>query len=255
MGYIYLITNTINKKQYVGQTICKDINSRWKQHKRKEAKTIGNYLLSAYQKYGIENFRFQIICICFDEDCNRYEEEYIKKFKTLAPNGYNLTIGSKRNYVKGSKKGSKLSEETKKKIGESLRRRYEKYPEEKKKGKKNPNYGKSISNEQKKKISESMIKNYKIKEDTGKSKLSEKALEALRLGRENNKILPKFNRRPVGKYNENNKLLEKYTSISEASRKNKIGHQHISKVCNGLPGYITAGGFKWNFLSDDTISI
>lgn len=33
MGYIYLIENKLNNKQYIGQTQQLDINKRWKQHK------------------------------------------------------------------------------------------------------------------------------------------------------------------------------------------------------------------------------
>ena len=32
MGYIYLITNKIDNKQYVGQTIGKDIYNRWRDY-------------------------------------------------------------------------------------------------------------------------------------------------------------------------------------------------------------------------------
>ena len=82
MGYIYLITNKINGQQYVGQTIREDIETRWKQHRETHKNAIGRYLYSAYKKYGIENFKFQIICVCFDEDCNKIEKEYIKKPKS-----------------------------------------------------------------------------------------------------------------------------------------------------------------------------
>jgi group I intron endonuclease len=93
MGYVYLVKNKINGKMYVGQSKCDDINKRWKQHKLCSKRYIGTYLLNAYKKHGIENFIFKIICICFDEDCDIYEKEYIKKYNTIAPNGYNLTPG------------------------------------------------------------------------------------------------------------------------------------------------------------------
>jgi predicted GIY-YIG superfamily endonuclease len=48
MGYIYLITNTVNGKKYVGQTQQEDIESRWKSHKNLCENSIGRYLLNAY---------------------------------------------------------------------------------------------------------------------------------------------------------------------------------------------------------------
>lgn len=244
MGYIYLITNTINNKRYIGQTICNDVNSRWNQHKRKDSKTIGKYLLSAYEKYGIDKFKFQIICVCFNEDCNKYEEEYIKKYNTLAPNGYNLTTGGNRAnpYAKKNPKERKrLSDETKKRISEALLKRYAENPELKKKIQNNKGNRKPLSEEHKQKISETMKKNDKA------IKMSEKQLNALNHGRENNK-------KSVGKFDMEGNFIEKYTSLSEAARKNNLYHQHISKVCIGNRKYKSTGGYIWKFLSDEIIS-
>ena len=67
------------------------------------------------------------------EDCNEFEEEYIKKFNTLVPHGYNLRAGglnSKQHPETIEKRVSKLrgrvygtpSEETKKKMSESRKK-------------------------------------------------------------------------------------------------------------------------------------
>ncbi len=104
MGYIYLVTNTVNGKRYVGQSQQLDIEQRWKSHRKVNNANVGSYLKAAYTKYGIENFKFQIICICFDVDCDKYEDEYIKKFNTLSPNGYNLKTGG--NSVKYSEESN-----------------------------------------------------------------------------------------------------------------------------------------------------
>ena len=93
MGYIYIVENKINGKKYIGQSLQQDINKRWKQHKTSKKKSIGQVLFNAYQKHGIDNFKFKILCLCFDDDTNKYEIEYIKKYNTLYPNGYNLLIG------------------------------------------------------------------------------------------------------------------------------------------------------------------
>ena len=111
MGYIYKITNKVDGKIYVGQTI-QVLEDRWRQHKK-----IGSncrYLKRAFNKYGIDNFEFNIICICFDEDLDKYEIQYMEKYNSMVPNGYNLR--------KGGNSG-KHHEETKRKISESLKAR------------------------------------------------------------------------------------------------------------------------------------
>lgn len=240
MGYIYLITNIINGHRYIGQTICSDVNTRWKQHKRKDPKTVGRYLLGAYEKYGIENFHFQIICICFDEDCNDYEEDYIKKYNTLAPNGYNLAAGgknSKQHPLTIEKRATKLR-------GNKYRKRTE---EERillsklKQGQNNPNFGKAMSDLQKKKISDTMKKKY----INNKIDLSGKKIKPLLNYSES--LMKK-----VGKFNKNGEIIDSYNSISEASRINNISFSNISKVCNNIN--YSAGGFLWKFLSDDKIT-
>lgn len=187
MGYIYLITNKINRKQYVGQTLEEDIHTRWDRHKKKCPRSLGRYILAAYNKYGIENFKFQIICICFNEDCNKYEGEYIQKFNTISPNGYNLMSGGNN---------GKHHPETKRLISEKLKGRVltthtpemRKKHSERMKGENNPNYKKPMSEEQKQKISKMCKKNHKKGIYKNKSKvMTEKCLKALEIGRENKK--------------------------------------------------------------------
>jgi group I intron endonuclease len=240
----------INKKQYVGQTKRPDINDRWRQHKHKKA---GRYLVGAYDKYGVENFKYQIICICFDEDCDRYEEEYIKKFNTMSPNGYNL---------KGGGHFSKLHPDSVEKMKESLKKVWtdEKRKEmsERFKGENGPNYGNKTSDETKEKLSEKSKKYWEnmSKEEyerickerkerfTGQTP-SQKAIDALAKGREMNESC---NKKPVGKYDTNNILLETFNSITDASTKTGICHGTISKVCLKKGYYKTAGGFVWKYV-------
>ena len=99
-GYIYLITNAITKKQYVGQTI-RTIEERFVGHKTSaKYHTDNTYLHKSMNKYGFENFKIEeIICIEFDErkileeELNILEKYYIQEFDTLVPHGYNLTKG------------------------------------------------------------------------------------------------------------------------------------------------------------------
>jgi group I intron endonuclease len=248
MGYIYLVTNKINGMKYIGQTISKDIEKRWNQHKIVQGRAIGRFLKSAYIKYGIDKFKFQIICICFDEDCNKYEEEYIKKFNTMAPNGYNLREGGKN---------SKLSEATKQLQREATTRRMANPELRKKCGKKgpeHPNYGKIYSKEEREELRKKCkafwdnLSEEKKKERSNKRKeiyklngLTDKQYSGLKIG---HNLLKK----KVGKYDNNGNLLQEYTSVSEASQKTNICRGTISKVCLQRPKYHTAGGFIWKFI-------
>lgn len=117
MGYIYKITNTISSKCYIGETKKNNPECRWNEHKLKIKKGIGcPALQDAVNKYGIENFKFDILIICFDEDRYRFEREYIKKFNSLSPNGYNLTPGGEG----GGFYGKKHNDLSKDKIKKSL---------------------------------------------------------------------------------------------------------------------------------------
>jgi len=126
MGYIYKITNIITKKCYIGETKKSNPYLRWNEHKRKIEQGIGcPALQDAVKKYGINNFKFEVLIICFDEDRYKFEMEYIKKFNSVSPNGYNLTIGGEG----GGFYGKKHSQETIKNISEKMKQKYINNPE------------------------------------------------------------------------------------------------------------------------------
>ena len=63
MSAIYVITNLINQKQYVGKTSY-SIEKRWKEHCYDSKKNDVNKhrpLYNAMQKYGIENFSISLL--------------------------------------------------------------------------------------------------------------------------------------------------------------------------------------------------
>lgn len=88
---IYKITNKINGKIYIGQTIQKSARKRWSTHCR----GIENSAISlSIKKYGKENFLFEVLENCASlEELNKREEFLIQELNTLAPNGYNLKPG------------------------------------------------------------------------------------------------------------------------------------------------------------------
>lgn len=103
---IYKIENLINGKVYIGQSV--DIKERWNEHKlinsrtSKEALKKQKYpLYLAFQKYGLENFSFEILEECSLEELDMKEQFYIKKYNSYIDfpnsNGYNLTLGGNGN--------------------------------------------------------------------------------------------------------------------------------------------------------------
>jgi group I intron endonuclease len=112
-GHVYLITNNINNKQYVGQTktyqwrstknnwIAYGYQERFNQHKR----NTNNYekygrcraLNSAMKKYGTDNFKIDLLEECSIDSLDELETFYIMNLSTLAPNGYNLETGGNEN--------------------------------------------------------------------------------------------------------------------------------------------------------------
>ena len=146
VGYIYLNTDLKTGKQYAG-----------KHHYHIEGQLDPNYHGSGVlwtkvlKKRPKELIKEEYIKTCYSEEqMNSDEQYYIKLFKTLWPNGYNLTEGGDggvaceetRRKLSESHKGKILSEETKKKMSIS------------RKGRTSPSKGKTMSEETKKKISE-----------------------------------------------------------------------------------------------------
>ena len=207
MGIIYLITNLINGKKYVGQTRQK-LRDRMYQH-RSSKKTSG--IDGAIQKYGWEKFTVEVIEECPVENLNEREKYWIEFYDCKAPKGYNLTDGgdgilncsqSTRAKLSKASKGRPLSqsarenlaiinsgegnpfygkhhtEKTKATISEKLTGR--KLPKstcdkmaESRTGEKNPFYGKSHTQATRDKISASL----KARNERIRAEKAAKALE------------------------------------------------------------------------------
>lgn len=86
---IYKITNIINGKCYIGQSI--DIERRWQEHLYKNSTCL--LLKYALHKYGVNNFTFEVIEECKPEELNSREIYWIKYYDSFGDNGYNLTAG------------------------------------------------------------------------------------------------------------------------------------------------------------------
>lgn len=87
---IYKITNLLNGKIYIGQSIHPQ--KRWKEHCQKAKNKTDNFPIHlAIAKYGENNFSFNILQ--WTEDFDEEEKHFIKIFNSLTPNGYNISKG------------------------------------------------------------------------------------------------------------------------------------------------------------------
>jgi len=128
LGNIYKITNVINKKVYIGQT-TKSPEFRFKRHIQNSNYFYSRSKLSkAIKKYGKNNFKLEVLCTCFSlDELNYQEQQFIKHYNSITPNGYNLNSGGKHytrtkeitNKIVQKNKGKKRSLEQKKNISES----------------------------------------------------------------------------------------------------------------------------------------
>lgn len=160
-GFIYITTNLINGKRYLGQK--EFVQKNWKSYLGS-----GTAFKKAVKLYGKENFRRDIIYICYSkEELNQMEYELSVFFDVVdSDDWYNLIFGG------SGTNGWKHSEEAKKKMSEAKKEAYVGdgnpfYGKEhsyktkqhlsdvrkgKNVGKDNPNYGKHLSDETKAKI-------------------------------------------------------------------------------------------------------
>jgi hypothetical protein len=133
---VYLVSNKLNGKQYVGQTINPHLPIGH-----------GRILKSAYKLHGKDNFTYEPICkgITNRASLNAIERFWISVMGTVVPNGYNIDLG-------GSE-GSVWTDERRRKHSMALKghrgwRKGLNLP--------SPNKGKAYPEEGKRKLSEAM---------------------------------------------------------------------------------------------------
>lgn len=257
MGFIYKITNIINNKCYIGETVQIDPGKRWRKHISSANTTKDCPLLAAaINKYGIDKFKFEILIICFDEDRFEYEKEYILKYNSQRPHGYNILDGGQYG---GSRLGTHLSDETKEKISNALKQfhkqnpnNFQKYRDKHLLGLKSsekwndaikqkkigthPNNILPKTEEHKIKISEGLNKYF---ENNGSSDNKKKQSE----------IMTKINGKQVAQYSKDNILISYYDSIVLAQNTTNINRKTIQAAAAGRLN--TGGGFIWKYVNKE----
>ena len=116
MNEVYLITNRVNGKRYVGIT-CRGYQERFKEHIYEALNGSTTILHNAIRKYGVDNFDLMLLESDIpDELISKREQHYIALYNTFYSSGigYNMTEGG------GGMSGYKHTEDAKHKISESL---------------------------------------------------------------------------------------------------------------------------------------
>ena len=126
---IYLITNDVNDKVYVGQT-TKSLEERIRNHRNSMVSGGNTHLYNAMRKYGWDKFHFRTIAYADDQETlNELEEYFIKKYDSIE-HGYNMAPGGSINTmfspVVAAKHDSVMrSPEVRAKISASMKKSYQ----------------------------------------------------------------------------------------------------------------------------------
>jgi group I intron endonuclease len=101
--FVYKITCSVNEKSYIGISV--DPQRRLRQHRNKARIGSGYALHNAMRKHGVDTFTMEVLMeVSTEEDALQMEEKLILENNTVAPAGYNLTVGGE------TPKGNLLSE-------------------------------------------------------------------------------------------------------------------------------------------------
>lgn len=232
--YIYLITNQVNDKKYVGQTTQEPLK-RWNAHKSMNKPD--KILYKAFTKYGIENFKFEVIDECSSQDeLIKAEIEWISHYNTFLGEGYNMTSGGE------GIGGWNHTEEAKQKIGKASKGNTHrigcKISDEHKEILRQTHLGKKLSDEHKQKISDTHLgkpKNYDVWNKG--IPMTDEIKDKVSLACSKNK---------VSQYTKDNIFIKTYDTVREASIECNIILSGIYKNCSGFQK--TAGGFVWRYV-------
>jgi group I intron endonuclease len=254
MGYIYKIINTVNNKIYIGETMQNDIQRRWRTHRNLSKINKGCPILcQAFNKYGLDKFTFEIIIICFDEDRLIYEKQYIQKFNSIAPNGYNISPG-------GCEKGFTglhHSVESKNKISSAVRNRkfsIAKKEEIKQKLLETIKINNSMEQRSQSDHWKNLIITGKIGQQMRNKKITDETKQKISDGvKKYNKHSTKtvfFKPRKIKQLDENNNLITIFDSIKKASEETKVNYSSIKSVL--AKRNKRAGLFKWEYVEEES---
>ena len=239
--HIYKITNLINKKIYIGLSTY-DGPHRWDKHRWNATKNAVHHIDRAINKYGENNFRYQVIeKVPFNKGIKFLENReifYINKFKsTNRKIGYNLSLGGNINVAKKISKSHKLkasvNQNVKKVFSYDLKGNFLK---------KYRNIVLAASDNNRSKAAISRVINKKNR--TAADKQWRTFPDGIPL-----KKIISFEKKEYRKtitiyqWNKEGKLIAKHSSMSSAARKSNVNLTSIHRVLEGVNMY--AGNFHF----------
>ena len=240
-GFIYLTTNMINGKKYIGKH---SMFTRKGEFKKNNHTYLGSgvYLSKAIKKYGRENFIREILCFAKDEEeLNYLEREFINNHNAiLSKDYYNIAEGGEgANTILG------FSDEEYEEYCKSVKERYE---DEEFKEKFTECCKNSWTDERKEKASKTTKKYHEehpeLAEKTRQSNFITWQNEETR-----NKRIENSSKKIIQLDLDGNYIAEFINGrIASESIGVKNGSRLIRRVCNNKKG--TAYGYKWLFKSD-----
>jgi hypothetical protein len=232
-------------------------------------------LRKAVEKHGVDNFKFEIICECTQEERYIKETEYIASENSLVPNGYNVLEGGpgggfvgkkhtpetiakmreatrkmmsemsdekrKEMYskIKGARNGFKMSESAKKKLSEQRK-------------------GRKLSEETKQKVRKSLVSYHtsletKSKSEETRRKISEAAKKRVENGtttkyteemkHKHSEVMTSVRGVAIDQYSLDGKFIKSFPSIKQAAEEAGMLPATLCKAINR--GSAQSGGYKW----------
>lgn len=277
---IYKITNTINNKVYIGQST--DIRRRWTSHinvlneSNKNNNEKQYALHTAMQKYGSDNFLFEVIEECPVQDLNDRECYWIKYYNSYL-NGYNENKGGsvirgRPKYVEqvilllqttkySFKEISEITGASIQSIGNincgrcfkndtlnyPIRAKTHKVIQYSKEGIELKIFNSLIEAEKETGVQASNIKHACHHYENGQILAGG---FQWRFIEDRGKLISRKsnNKKRVGKFDQNGVLLQIFESAAEAARAENVIRDHISRVCRGERKSLH--GFLWKYIDE-----
>lgn len=207
---VYIHTNTVNGKKYVGIT-SQIPEKRWLNGHGYGDTHFGR----AIQKYGWDSFQHEIVRTGMTlDEASDMEEKLVLELGTLNRDvGYNTRTG-------GVHGGCKSSDEARAKM--SLAKR----------GSNHPNYGKHLPTLTRQKIAEGLVGN--------------KNAYGVARSEETRKLMSKSKCKPVCMHDDEGNVVKVFESALTAGEELGINRKNISLCCLGKRKH--AGGYSWSFM-------